>query len=167
MDATASEVNARAIARKLPFTGMSGAVLEILERGAQVRMRVEGDSMIPWLGGGRDDVILVRPDERPWCRGDIVLLKDDRGRFILHRVVRRACGRVWLLGDAQSGEEGPWTDDHVMALVDRVIRKGREISMTSLRARGFAGLWGLCRPVRRPVLRWYNRLRAAMQRTGA
>jgi ABC-type multidrug transport system fused ATPase/permease subunit len=120
---------------------MAGSITEILSVGGRVRLRVEGDSMSPWLRDGVDEVILMHPDERRWGWGDIVLARGESGRFVLHRVVRRANRAVWLRGDAQRAVEGPWADGQVMAVVDEVVRAGGPVAMTSFRARLFAWVW--------------------------
>ena len=145
---------------------MAEAIRAMLRDGGRVRLRVEGDSMLPWLRGGRDDVILVPAGNRRWGTGDIVLVRDPRGRFILHRVVRRADGRVWVLGDAQTRPEGPWSEAGVEALVDRVVLRGREIDMRSFPARVFATAWGAARPFRRVLLRTALSVRARLRRRG-
>jgi hypothetical protein len=117
--------------------------------------------MWPWLQDGQDTVILASPQVRAWCRGDVVLAVDDGGRYLMHRVSRRRPGEVWLLGDAQTGEDGPWRDDQVIALVERVVRRGRELDMASRGPRLFARVWLACRPLRPGVLgliRWIRRL---------
>lgn len=136
----------------------------MLDDGGRVRMRVEGDSMLPWLRGGKDDVILVPTADRRWGVGDIILVRDPRGRFILHRVVRRAPGQVWVLGDAQTRPEGPWPEAGVEALVDRVILRGHEVDMSSVPARLFAVAWGAVRPFRRALLRTAISLRSRLRR---
>ncbi len=122
--------------------------------------------MRPWLAHGEDEVVLSAPRVRVWGRGDVVLVADRGGRYVLHRVSRRCGGKVWLLGDAQTGVEGPWRDDQVIALAERVVRRGREIDMRSLGARCFAGLWLACRPLRPTMLRtirWIGRKRQSLK----
>lgn len=142
---------------RVPFASLAPLIDEVLAAGGQARLRVEGDSMRPWLAHGEDEVLLSSPGVRAWSRGDIVLMSDPAGRYVLHRVSRRSRGLVWLLGDAQTREEGPWRDDQVIALVERVVRRGREIDMRSPGARCFAGLWLACRPIRLQLLRMIGR----------
>lgn len=137
---------------RVPFVRLAGIIREVLASGGRVRLRVEGDSMGPWLQSGEDDVILASPDRRAWGRGDLVLAGDDSGRYVMHRVSRRRPGGVWLLGDAQTEEEGPWRDEQILALVERVVRRGRELDMASPAARLFAWGWLACRPFRPRLL---------------
>ncbi len=134
-------MNAGLQTKRVPFSGMAETVGDVLARGGLVRLRVEGDSMTPWLRGGEDDVILANPAGRSWGRGDIVLAWDGRSRFVLHRVARREEGSIWLRGDAQTVMEGPWPETQVLAVVDRLVRDGSEVPMASLRARLFALVW--------------------------
>jgi hypothetical protein len=147
---------------RVPFAQLAVLIREVLASGGRVRLQVEGDSMHPWLHNGEDDVILGALSVRTWGRGDVVLVEDDAGRYVMHRVSRRKRGEVWLLGDAQTGEEGPWRDGQVIALVERVVRRGRELDMTSTGARFFARVWLACRPFRPcllQMLRWTGRQR--------
>ncbi len=148
---------------RVPFAHLATIMQEVFSVGGRVRLQVEGDSMRPWLRHGEDHVILASPHVRIWGRGDVVLTVDDRGRYVMHRVFRRRPGGVWLLGDAQTGAEGPWRDDQVIALVERVERWGRELDMTALVARLFAWGWLVCRPFRPGLLRTISRVRRQWQ----
>jgi hypothetical protein len=151
---------------RVPFAHLAAIIHEVISVGGRVRLQVEGDSMWPWLRHGEDHVILASPQVRLWGRGDVVLVVDDRGRYVMHRVFRRRQGGVWLLGDAQTGEEGPWRDEQIIALVERVERRGRELDMTSPVARLFAWGWLVCRPFRPGLLwiiPWFRRQWQVMQ----
>lgn len=91
---------------------------EQLTRGRPVLARVRGRSMWPTLRDG--ELVLVRPASFMALRvGDVVLY--ERGEsLVLHRVVRRVAGVVWVQGDAR-----PWPDGQLEAeaLVGRVPRR--------------------------------------------
>lgn len=151
---------------RVPFANLASVIHEVFSSGGRVRLQVEGDSMWPWLRQGEDDVILAAPHVRAWGRGDVVLAVNDRGCYVMHRVSRRSRSETWLLGDAQTGEEGPWRTEQVIALVERVVRRGREMGMASPRARLFAWAWLACRPFRPRLLwmiRWIRSKRQGMK----
>jgi hypothetical protein len=147
---------------KVPFSEMAGPIEDVLARGCRVRLRVAGDSMSPWLRDGKDEIILRSPGERSWGNGDIVLARDERGRFILHRVARRSRGSIWLRGDAQTVMEGPWPDAQVLAVVESVVRQGRELAMASIQARWFQITLRLRRALPSPLLARLRALRRAL-----
>ena len=147
---------------RVPFVHLAVIINEVFSSGGQVRLQVEGDSMSPWLQSGEDDVILASPQGRTWGRGDVVLAVNDLNCYVMHRVFRRERGGTWLLGDAQTDVEGPWREEQVIALVERVVRRGRELDMASAQARLFARVWLVCRPLRPRILgtiRWLRRQR--------
>jgi len=139
-------------------------IQEVFSSGGRVRLQVEGDSMSPWLQSGEDDVILASPQERVWGRGDVVLAVNERHCYVMHRVFRREQGGTWLLGDAQTAVEGPWREEQVIALVERVVRRGRELDMASAYARLFAWAWLVCRPLRPRILGTIQWIRQQRQR---
>ena len=147
---------------RVPFALLAVIIHEVFSSGGRVRLQVEGDSMSPWLQSGEDDVILASPQGRTWGRGDVVLAVNDLNCYVMHRVFRRERGGTWLLGDAQTDVEGPWREEQVIALVERVVRQGRELDMASAQARLFAWVWLVCRPLRPRILgtiRWLRRQR--------
>ncbi len=150
--------------RRLPFAALVGPIRDALDSGGRVRFRVEGNSMLPWLRGGADDVILIPAGGRAWGVGDIVLIRDPKDRFILHRVTRRHGGEIWLMGDAQSETEGPWAEERVEAVVERVVHWGRDVDMSSFEARAFARIWRAVRPFRRRLLALAFAVRARTRR---
>ncbi len=95
-----------------------GLAREQLALGRPVRVRVRGGSMWPALRDGQ--VVLVGPATFQTLRvGDVVLYR--RGEtLVLHRVVRRAGGVVWVQGDARPCPDGPLAPG---ALVGRVPRR--------------------------------------------
>lgn len=149
---------------RIPFVHLAAIINEVFSSGGRVRLQVEGDSMCPWLQSGEDDVILASPKQHGWGRGDVVLAVNDHGNYTMHRVWRRRQGQTWLLGDAQTEAEGPWRDEQVLALVERVVRRGRELEMSSAFARLFAGVWLFCRPLRPHILRAHRWLWRQRQR---
>lgn len=91
---------------------------EQLARGGPVRVRVRGGSMWPALRDGQ--AVEVWPASWEALRvGDVVLYA--RGEtLILHRVVRRWAGRVWVQGDARPRPDG-WLER--AALLGRLPRR--------------------------------------------
>ena len=75
--------------------------VSLVEEGMAVTMRVKGRSMLPFILGGRESVVLTRPGTiRP---GDVVLARIDGQRYVLHRVMEVSEERVVLMATAISG----------------------------------------------------------------
>ena len=61
---------------------------DILDKGADLRVKVTGRSMSPYLRGG--EVLTIR--KWPCCsleRGDLVLCRNSFDRPVLHRLIRQ------------------------------------------------------------------------------
>ena len=71
--------------------------IRLVGEGVEVIFPVNGKSMRPFIEGGRDSVVLVRPENvKPM---DVVLAKTVDNRYVIHRVMEMAGDRVTLMGD--------------------------------------------------------------------
>ena len=71
--------------------------IRLVGEGLEVTFPVNGRSMRPFIEGGRDSVVLVRPENvKPM---DVVLAKTEDGRHVIHRVLEIVGDRVTLMGD--------------------------------------------------------------------
>lgn len=131
---------------------------ELTEQGAEVQLPVRGNSMAPFLIGGRDEVCFRKPD-RPLHRGDIVLFRRKSGKYVLHRICRIQNGAYYLAGDAQRMLEGPIAEQQVVGLVTRAWRKGKWIGRESLLWQCFAHIWIWLLPLREGLMKGYGRIR--------
>ena len=132
----------------------------LLEESNEVSLPVTGGSMTPFLGDGRDQVFLRKPD-RPLRRGDVALYRRDNGDYVLHRIHRVHDGgeSFDMAGDAQSRIERGIRDDQIVAVVTRARRKGEIIEPGSFYWWFFQNVWIGMVPLRRPVLGLYNGIR--------
>ena len=81
----------------LPNDVMLGGVKELLAEGRQVVIMTKGVSMLPFIVGKRDSVVLEkRPSVAP---GDIALAEIAQGHYVLHRVREVSESAVTLQGD--------------------------------------------------------------------
>lgn len=73
---------------------------ELLAEGKDVELMPKGVSMLPFIVGDRDSVVLRKDDDlRPLVAGDIVLARMNGPVYVLHRIVRIGEGRIVLKGD--------------------------------------------------------------------
>ena len=72
---------------------------ELLSRGAPLRIKARGGSMLPFILDG--DVVLVGPaGNSEILVGDVLCYEISPGRLFLHRVIRRDGERFVIKGDA-------------------------------------------------------------------
>jgi signal peptidase I len=114
---------------------------EILQHGADLRVRVTGRSMRPFLRGG--EVLTIRQTPSPCLRkGDLILFRNSYGLPVLHRLLnkRKTAGgkfRILTKGDALKAFDEEIHEDSVLGKVLRIERpllsgKIRHIDMDSV-----------------------------------
>lgn len=123
----------------------------LLDQGKPVCISFRGVSMAPTLLGGRDSVILVRPEGK-LLKYDLPLYRRDNGEFIMHRIVSvQSDGTYTCCGDHQLAFEAGIRDDQIIAVADQILRKGKLISVHSLGHRLWVRFWCSLRPARRVI----------------
>lgn len=124
---------------------LSDALLEKLSEGKMVQLAPKGISMLPFIRGDCDKV-LVRKEETVSV-GDIVLVV-YRGNMLLHRVYAINGTQVTLMGDGNLKGTEKVALDEVLGTVLQIIKpNGR------YRKPGKAWLWRHLLPVRRIPLK--------------
>lgn len=127
-------------------------VEEELAQGRQVRIRVKGTSMRPFLRNGVDDVIIAPCPAESLAQSDVILFR-YRGRHLMHRIVGRRDTEYILQGDGVWASQEHCSPTDVLGKVTHVCRSGcHPLPVTSLRWRCPSRLWHLCRPLRRWLL---------------
>ena len=124
---------------------------ELIQQNDVVTIPISGFSMNPFLADKRDAVLVKRP-KRDLKRGDIVLYKRRNGQYILHRIWRVKREGYFIVGDAQTGIEGPIKPDQIIGLVEKIRRKGKWIDETDFLWQFFEKIWIRILPLR-PVIR--------------
>lgn len=98
-------------------------VLARLDEGLTATIPVKGYSMLPFIRGGKDLVILEKATGEI-KRDDIVLFRYG-DRYIMHRVLQEADGRYDIQGDGVwLGHEYP-ERDQILAKVTTILRAGK------------------------------------------
>jgi len=131
--------------------------IRMVGEGVSVTFPVRGFSMLPFIVGGRDSVILQRPGNLRV--GDVVLAWVEDERYVVHRIIQIAGERVTLMGDGNiAGVEHCRLSD-VKAIATHVVKpSGRHRSLQSVWMMRAARWWFAVRPVRRYILGIYRRL---------
>ena len=137
--------------------GVIEEAVRLVQEGVTVTFPVTGQSMLPFIIGGKESVILHAPGLT--AVGDVVLAWVDGNRYVVHRIINIDGDRVTLMGDGNvRGTEHCLLKD-VKARVTHVVsadNKKRDLySRWRVRA---SKLWYWLRPIRRYLLAIYRRL---------
>ncbi len=130
------------------------ALREITDSGQEVSLTICGNSMMPFLIHGRDQILFRKLEKDP-VKGDMVFFQREGGRYIMHRICRVAPEGYYIVGDAQCDIEGPVKREQIFAIVTAARRKGKWIKKGSFWWEFFARVWIWMIPVRHPVMRLY------------
>jgi hypothetical protein len=130
--------------------------VSLVNEGMAVTLRVKGSSMLPFILGGHDSVVLTRPGDV--TVGDVVLAHIDGQRYVLHRVMEVSPERVVLMGDGNLRGQEVCRPEDILARADEVMdEKGRHRRLDTPRQRRRARIWRSLLPVRRWILAVYKR----------
>lgn len=123
---------------------------ELLKEGREVVITPKGNSMLPFIRNGKDEVALVRLS-RPAEVGDILLVRIGP-KFIMHRVFAVEGDAITLMGDGNVYGKEHCTAADVIGLVTQIRRGGKVI------VPGKGRFWRMLRPIRRYILAIYKRV---------
>lgn len=129
----------------------------MVNEGLSVTFPVNGVSMLPFIIGGEESVVLVKPST-PQI-GDIVLAWVDGNRYVVHRIISIIGDDITLMGDGNRiGHEFCKAKD-IAARADYVVdAKGRRRYLYSKSQMFFSRLWFRLLPIRRYLLAIYKRI---------
>lgn len=130
-------------------------VEKLLAEGIRVTLKVKGNSMLPFIRGGRDSVTLEAP--AGISRGDIVLARMGQGRYVLHRVIKIKNNIVVLMGDGNCRGTEQCLRSDICGRVITIVKPHKYISTDSSCMHMAGTVWRLLLPVRRWLLALYKR----------
>ena len=137
---------------------MMEEIRTLISEGKTVSLTVKGNSMNPFMVHLRDQITLGPWKEEDLRKGTVALVKDNRGNYLIHRIIRRDENTVTLLGDGNIGMTETATLNNVIGIMLSITRKGREITRESLCWRSYSCFWTLLTPLRRYPLGLWRRL---------
>ncbi len=120
---------------------------------------VTGMSMYPFLREVIDRVELSPADFDNVRKGDIVLAHRLSGEYVLHRVCRKSEDSFYMVGDAQTWIDGPYSKEQLIAVSKAVWRRDRRIDCEKLWWRTAAYVWMLLRPIRPLITKFYRQVK--------
>ena len=131
--------------------------IRLVREGVSVTLPVNGNSMLPFIIGGKESVILHGPGFTDV--GDVVLAWVDGCRYVVHRIVRIDGERVTLMGDGNLvGTEHCILNDIKARVTHVADAKERTHYLYKGWRKLAAKVWYWLRPVRRYLLAIYRRL---------
>lgn len=139
--------------KQLPDTFLFEEAEKILRRGKRVKLVVGGDSMLPFLHGGKDCVVLEPFGPEKCVRGAVMLFR-YRGQYMLHRLIGRQGASFRFCGDGNLAQVEVVSPEHISGVLQRVERpSGRIIRCRSWQWRFLSEVWMILRPVRKYLLK--------------
>jgi len=135
--------------------------IRMVKSGVSVTFPVNGRSMLPFIVGGRDSVILEKP--KSLQRGDVVLAlvktNSPEKHYVVHRIVSLNGEHVVLMGDGNLALREYCDVSDVCAKVICVVKpNGKKYAMAAWRFRIAAKIWYILLPIRRYLLWIYRKV---------
>ena len=142
--------------KTVPNAELIPAIEKLIEEGQEVIFKPKGVSMLPFIRGGRDSVLLRKADGLKV--GDIALAEISEGRYVLHRIETIEDEMIVLMGDGNLVGRERCRKEDVMAIAVKIIKENKEIDCQSPRHMRMAEIWKRLLPVRRYLLAIYRRI---------
>jgi len=132
--------------------------IRLVNEGISVTFPVKGWSMLPFIIGGKESVILQKPSTPKV--GDVVLAWVEGTRYVVHRIIRIEDNRVTLMGDGNVAGTEHCTIEDVKAIATHVVdASGRKRYLYSNWYQRAAKVWFRLLPIRRYLLAVYRRVK--------
>lgn len=132
-------------------------VKQRLDAGDQVWIPIVGKSMLPFLRE-RDEVLLRTVEPAEVNVGDIVLAHWAQ-RYLLHRVVRKKAGCLWLAGDNNLVQLEKIVSADLIALLVEARRGQQPLQISSPLYKTLGMLWYYLRLPRRVIVGLKRRIK--------
>ena len=134
---------------------MMEEIRTLVSEGKTVTLTVKGNSMNPFIVHLRDRMTLGPWKDEDIRKGTVALVKDTRGNYVIHRIIRREEDSVTLLGDGNVGFTETATLDNIIGIMHNIDRKGRIWTSESAMWRLYSWFWMTLTPLRRyPLALW-------------
>lgn len=130
-------------------------VSRLVAEGSEVTFVPKGNSMLPFIRGGVDSVVLVKADDVGVM--DIVLARAN-STFVIHRIIAMDGDEVVLMGDGNIAGVERCSRKEVLAKVAAIVKDGRRRDCTGGTHGIKARIWRGLLPLRRYLLAIYRRL---------
>ncbi len=145
------------ICKKRTFSNV--LLLTHMKEGEYMQTTITGNSMLPFIVGGRDVVTLVKATPQSLQKGRVVVARVNEQAHYLHRIERVHGDKVTLRGDGNPYSRETCPRSSVLAEAVALQRKGKTYTPNSLAWKAAQRLWPSHGFLRRILLAIYRRLR--------
>ena len=141
---------------QFPNALLLGEVERLLAEGRDVVLVPKGRSMLPFIRGGTDKVLLRKASAKELRVGDIVLACLAEGQYVMHRIIAIADARITLMGDGNLHDTEMVEKNDVAGVVEIITPTGQHGKPSH------GWLWRKLLPIRKYLLkidRKWNKLK--------
>ena len=124
-----------------------GEICILLSEGKRVKLRAKGNSMMPFIRGDEDTLILAPISAL--SKGDVVLARIKGKRYVIHRIIGLNDEKIILMGDGNLYETEECSRSDIYGKVEYIIRNHKEYDLSSSSSRFTAIVWRTLVPMRR------------------
>ena len=133
-------------------------IVKLISEGHTVTITAKGYSMNPFIVHMKDEITLGPWEDHMIRKGAVVLVKDNRGMFVLHRIISRKGDHIRLMGDGNIGITEDASTKNIIGLMTAVTNKGRTYRTEGLTWRLYSWFWQMITPMKRDPLGLWRRL---------
>lgn len=133
-------------------------IVKLISEGHTVTITAKGYSMNPFIVHMKDEITLGPWEDHMIRKGAVVLVKDNRGMFVLHRIISRKGDQIRLMGDGNIGITEDAYTKNIIGLMTAVTKKGRTYKTEGLTWRLYSWFWQMITPMKRYPLALWRRL---------
>lgn len=131
--------------------------IKLVKEGQKVTLRANGNSMLPFIVGGKEDILLVQPTQ-PHI-GDVVLAHINGSRYVIHRIIAINDDNITLMGDGNLSEQEHCLTNDIAARAEYYIdSKEKYHYLYTPYRKIMARIWFWLLPFRRYLLAIYRRI---------
>ena len=135
----------------LTYENILHETTRMVEEGLCVTLPVDGRSMLPFIIGGRESVMLSKPENVKV--GDIVRAWIEKRRYVVHRILEIRGENITLMGDGNLyGKEYCTLADIKAVAIFVVDEKGKRHNLYAPWRKRAASAWLFLKPIRRYLL---------------
>ena len=137
---------------------MMEEIRTLISKGHTVSLTVKGNSMNPFIVHLRDQMTLGPWKDEDIRKGCVALVKDIKGNYLIHRIIKRDEKTVTLIGDGNVGLYETAKTDDIIGIMYSITRKGKVWSTDSKVWKLYSWFWMFLLPLRRWPLGLWRRL---------
>ena len=116
-------------------------ISKLISEERTVTLTAKGYSMNPFIVHMQDQLTLGPWKDEDIRKGAVVLVKDDRGNFLVHRIIDRRGDKILLMGDGNIGIQETASVTNIIGIMTAVTKKKRSYPTNGLIWRIYSWIW--------------------------